>query len=252
MATDAQSIPDDDMIGEELGDLAGGEVNASRLRDVGARLTRSARGAGARSVASGRWLVGIVLDMAPHIPIRDLPTLQKHYEGLWGDALAYEVVKNASRTTAALGAASGALIGVEELAPPAWLTIPIELLVETLAIAAVEMKLVAELHEVYGQPVRGTPTDRGFALAKAWADRRGVKAAAFLSAGGVADALGRGTKHEVMRQVRRRLMQRLGRSTFSAAPFLAGAAIGAAINRRGTRSLGEAVVRDLLKGHPPR
>src|SRR4051794_30966685 len=102
MSMEVAPIPNDAEIGAELGDLAGGEVTASRLSALARALSRSARVAGAKSVGSGRWLVGLVMDMAPHIPIRDLATLQKHYDGLWGDALAYEIVKHASRTTAAL------------------------------------------------------------------------------------------------------------------------------------------------------
>jgi hypothetical protein len=63
--------------------------------------------------------------------------------------------------------------------------------------------------------------------------------------GGVADALGRGTRNELVRIVRRRLVTRLGRNLSSMAPLLAGAVIGAEVNRRATRGLGEAVVRDL-------
>ena len=251
--TDTQQTAGDQALGEELGELAAGDVSPSRIGDVASRLSRSARAAGARSVGSGKWLAGLFLDMAPHVPIRDLATLQAQYGGLSGAALAGELVKNACRVSAALGAASGALIGAEELAPPAWITIPVELLVETLAIAAVEIKMIAELHEVYGQPVSGSPATRGIALVRAWTDRRGVGSVAVMtSVGGLRDALGRGTKHELMRQVRRRLLQRLGRSTLSAAPFLAGAAIGAGVNRRGTRSLGEVVARDLASARPSR
>src|SRR5205085_8462426 len=122
--------------------------------------------------------------------------------------LAGELIRNAARTTAAIGATTGALAGAEELSPPTWLALPVELVVETLAVAAVEMKLVAELHEVYGRPVPGRGSDRGLALARAWAERRGVTAETLLRGGGVGELLGRGARQEVTRLVRRRLMRR--------------------------------------------
>ena len=148
-------------------------------------------------------------------------------------------------TSAGIGAATGAIMGAEELAPPAWVGIPVELVAETLAVAAVEMKLIAELHEVYGLPVGGTPGERGMAIVQAWAERRGVSAASIAAGGGLSEALGRGTRNEIVKLLRRRLLRRMGRNLSSLAPFLAGAAAGAEVNRRATRSLGEAVVRDL-------
>ena len=68
--------------------------------------------------------------------------------------------------------------------------------------------------------------------------------------GGVAEALGRGTRDHLMRQVRRRLLARLGQNMSTMAPLLAGAAIAGEVNRRGTRSIGDAVVRDLIASGP--
>ena len=203
------------------------------------------RAAGAGALATGRWLTETAIEVAPHIPIRDLDTLESHYEGLSGADLAGELVRNAARTTAAIGATTGALAGAEELSPPTWLALPIELVVETLAVAAVEMKLVAELHEVYGRAVSGRGADRGLALARAWAERRGVTPQGLVMGGGLGDVLGRGTRNEIIRLVRRRMLRRTLRNTTSLVPFLIGAVAGAAVNRRATASLGDAVVRDL-------
>jgi hypothetical protein len=63
--------------------------------------------------------------------------------------------------------------------------------------------------------------------------------------GGLADALGRGTRNELIRLVRRRLATRMGRNLSTLAPLFVGAVAGAEVNRRATRALGEAVVRDL-------
>ena len=230
---------------EEVADLAEGRVDAGGLARIAGLLASSAREAGGRAVATGQWLANTLIDVAPRIPIRDAATLSEQTGGLSGAALAGELIRNASRTSAAIGGLSGAVLSAEQFVPPAWITMPFELVVETIAVAVIELKLVGELHEVYGRPVSGSGTERTVALVKAWAERRGVTTATLGTPGGVADALGRGTRNELVRLVRRRLVARLGRNLSSLAPLLAGAVAGAEVNRRATRSLGEAVVRDL-------
>jgi uncharacterized protein (DUF697 family) len=232
-------------IDDDLGRVASGQVDVAGLTRLTKGLAESARFAGARAVASGRWLAEVVVDNAPRIPVRDLETLRLHHGGVSGAALAGELIRTASRTSATVGAAAGALMSAEELAPPAWVALPLELMVETLAVAAVEMKLVAELHEVYGRPVPGATSERAAAIVRAWAERRGVTADLLTRPGAVSDVLGRGTRNELIRIVRRRLLQRAGRNLSSLAPMLIGAVAGAEVNRRATRNLGEAVVRDL-------
>jgi uncharacterized protein (DUF697 family) len=214
-------------------------------RDLLDIVRRSVAGTGAKAMASGKWLVETMIDTAPRIPIRNKALLESHHPGLEPPELAAELIRAASRSSATIGAASGALMGAEELAPPAWVTIPFELVIETLSVAAIEMKLVAELHEVYGRPVTGSAGDRALALVRAWAERRGVTPAVLAASGGLAETLGRSTRNEVIRLARRRMLRRLGRNLTSLAPLLAGAVAGAEVNRRGTKSLGEAVVRDL-------
>jgi hypothetical protein len=199
-------------------------------------------------VATGKWLADAVLAAAPHIPVRDVATLRAHHQGLEGPDLAGALIRSASRTTASLGAVTGALAGAEQLLPPAWVAIPVELVVETLAIVAIEMKLVAELHEAYGKPVPGTLAERGVAVARAWAEGRGVRPLALAKPGGVAQALGLSARREVIHLLQRRLARRMLRNMSALAPLLAGAVAGAELNRRATRSLGEAVVKDLVVG----
>ena len=230
---------------EEVADLADGQVEASEIARLARALASSAKEAGARAVASGQWLANTVIDVAPRIPIRDAATLSEQHGGLSGAALAAELIRRASRSSATIGGVSGAVISAGQFVPPAWITMPFELVVETVAVAVIELKLVGELHEVYGRPVGGNGPDRTVALVKAWAERRGVTPATLGTPGGVADALGRGTRNELVRLVRRRLVARLGRNLSSLAPLLAGAVAGAEVNRRATRSLGDAVVRDL-------
>ncbi|MDQ6798215.1 MAG: hypothetical protein M3011_09415, partial [Actinomycetota bacterium] len=182
--------PDDDELGRAIGGLASRETDRSGLTSVARLATASMRSAGARSVSTGRWLTETMLDAAPHVPVRDLATLSAHYEGRRGAELADALIRSAGRTTGGLGALAGALAGLEELAPPTWLAIPAELVVETLAVVAVEMKLVAELQAAFGRPVVGTPAERGLAVAKAWAEGRGVTAAVLAAPGGIGEALG--------------------------------------------------------------
>ncbi len=195
-------------------------------------------------MASGRWLAEWLVDNAPRIPVRDRATLEAHY-AKQGPELADEVIRAASRSSAAVGASVGVLVGAKELAPPAWLTIPMELLSETMAVAVIELKLVAELHGIFERPMPMAPAQRNLALVMAWAERRGVGPATLAQRGGMADALGRRARAEAIRVVRRRLAGRLGRNLSSLAPLLAGALAGAEVNRRATRSLGHALARDL-------
>jgi hypothetical protein len=237
----------DPKVGDELGRVV---TNPSRtaMTALTKALGQSARNAGGVAVASGRWLAEVLVDVAPRIPIRDQATLQAHHEGRTGAELAGELITAASRTSAGVGAAAGALMTAEQFAPPAWVAIPLELVVETLAVAAIEMKLVAELHEAYGRPVPGSAKDRSTAILLAWAGRRGVTPAVLARRGGLSDALGRGTRHELIRAVRRRLVARMGRNLSTLAPLFIGAVAGAEVNRRATLALGEAVVRDLASG----
>ncbi len=213
---------------------------AARARLVAALarlLAASARTAGAAGLASGRWLVERAIELAPHVPVRDLATLREHHDGRTGDALAESLVTGATRATAAVGAASGALATAEYAAPPLLLAVPVELAAETLAILAIELKLIAELHEVYGHSVPGSGTQRAAAYLTAWARRRGIDP----SGPGLVTALSGAAR----RELRRRLVRRLGRNVSSFAPFLTGAIAGAELNRRETRQLGDAIAADL-------
>lgn len=238
-------MSDGGQILDDLDGIASGDVTPRSLAGLAGQLRQSAKSAGRGAVLSGQWAAGLVVDLAPRIKVRDLALLTEHHHGLSGAALAAALIRDASRTSAAVGAAAGALMTAGQLAPPGWILIPAELVVETLAIAAIELKLVAELHEVYGRPVRGTASERAAALIRAWAERRGVTAAVLARPGGVADVLGRSTRNELIRVARRRLIGRMGRNMSSVAPLLIGAVAGAEVNRRATRALGDAVVRDL-------
>lgn len=212
-------------------------AKARQIGQLTAALTHSARAAGVRAVTGGRWLTELVEEVAPHITIRDRQTLERAY-GLRGDALAEAVVKSASHSTGAIGAAAGALAAAEFVAPPALLGAPVQLAAETLTVVAVELRMLGELHEVYGQPLTGSSRDRATKLLTTWVRRRALEAGAGSLLLGAA----------ARRELRKRLMRRLGESVTTLAPFLAGAVAGAEINRRETRKLGEAVAKDLRSG----
>jgi hypothetical protein len=190
---------------------------------------------------SGRRLVDTVVEVAPHIPVRDRETLRRHHGSLTDDQIAAQLVATAARATAAVGAAGGLLSTVEIAAPPAYLTAPVQVAAETLAVVVIEVKLVAELHELCGRGVPGTPATRGAAYLGAWVRRRGLDPFADApSLGGVIGGAAR-------TQLRQRLLRRAGRNATSVVPFLAGAVAGAALNRRETVRMGERLLADLRR-----
>jgi hypothetical protein len=217
-------------------------ARAGLLRRLAIGLAGSARRAGARAVGSGRWLTDTVVDFAPHIPIRDLPTLRAHHDGLSGDALAQVLIEAAGRATGAVGAAGGVVSSLEFTAPPLLLTSPVQVAAETVAVVAIELKLVAELHEVYGRAAVGTPAVRTAAYLGAWTRRRGLDPRS--GAGGLPGILTGAAR----RELRRRVMRRGAENAVTVLPFMAGALAGASMNSRETKKLGAAITKD-LGGH---
>lgn len=230
-------------VGELVGQLSSDDLGRADRGRLLLRLTRAlaagAKAAGARAALSGRLLTDAVTDVAPHLPVRDLLTLRSHHGGLSGDDLAEALTSAASKVTAGIGAASGALATAEMTAPPALLGAPVQLLAETLAVVAVELKLVAELHVVYGRAPQGSRPEVAVAYLSSWAAKRGIDPRK--GAPGLTSVLSTAAKA----QLRSRLMRRAGRNLTAFAPLLTGAVAGAELNRRETRSLGEALIRDL-------
>jgi hypothetical protein len=198
---------------------------------AGARVRRLGRGARVGlAVVTER-----LLEMAPRIPVRDLETLRRQYPGLDAEQIADRLVSAATWGSGTVGAGVGAAAALP--VPPA---IAIELATETLAVAAVEIKLIAELHEVYGLRAPGNVRQRAYAYVGSWADRRGVDV---LERGTLTSAFSGGLK----RELRQRLMRRSLRHLPSLTPFLIGAAIGGAVNRRDTHRLAERIRADLRR-----
>ncbi|HEU5159316.1 MAG TPA: hypothetical protein VFU43_20135 [Streptosporangiaceae bacterium] len=245
-ADDGDQAPDlPAEIGELVGRLSGEEeldreTRGRLLGRLARLLSASGRRAGAGGLASGRWLADIVTQVTPHIPVRDLDTLRSHHRGLQGERLADSLVRAASLSTAAVGAAGGALAAVEFVAPPLLLTAPAQLVAETVVVAAIEVKLIAELHEVYGIQVPGSGTQRALVFLQAWVRRRGVDP---LKPGSATLALGFAARQAL----RRRLLRTLGRHLSTLGPFLTGAVAGGTLNRTATRRLAEEIRTDLRR-----
>lgn len=208
------------------------------LRRLAVALAGSARRAGAAAVGSGRWITDSVTETAPHIPIRDLSTLSEHHGGLQGNALAEALVATAARSTGAIGVAGGLVASLELATPPLLLTTPVQVAAETLAVVAIELKLVAELHEVYGQPAAGTAAVKTAAYLGAWTRRHALVRTP--GRGGVIITLNAGR-----RELRRRILRRAGTNMTTVIPFLGGAVAGGTLNARETRRLAERMVREL-------
>jgi hypothetical protein len=181
------------------------------------------------------WLTTQAVAMGPRLRIRDQATLRTQFPGLTDDAIAQVLIDRAARAAAAVGGTTGAWAALPVL--PAF---PAEIAAETLAIVGIEVKLVAELHEVFGVAASGTPTERARAYLGSWASRRGV----YRVEGGLLLVAG----SPLARQLTRRLAARVRRSAFSLGPFFTGAVAGALINRRETRKLGN-LIRDELRGN---
>ncbi len=229
------------------------------LKDVVALAGRSAARAGGKAVGSGRWFAEVALAAAEHLPVRDRDTLREHFDGLEGSLLAGALIRSAGNATAAVGAATGALAAASETTPATWATLPVELAAETMVVVAIEMKLVGELHEAAGVTLPPSLRDKGPLIARAWAESRGLRPQDVWSltkaarggtvAGTASELLGRSARDQLTNQLRRRLLRRAGRNLTSLAPFLIGAAAGAALNKRATGQLGTKVATSL--GIPP-
>jgi len=209
---------------------SGARVAGRGTRAVGRQLGAARRGAGSGT----SWLAAQVMAMAPRLRVRDHAALRQQFPGQSAEEIADALIAGASRASAAAGGAVGVWAALPVL--PAY---PADLVAETLMLVGVEIKLIAELHEVYGTPAPGNFAERMSAYVAAWAHRRGV----FMIPGGLVLATG----SPLARQLRRRLAARAGRSAFSLGPLLTGAAAGAFLNSRETRRIGQDVRRDLRR-----
>jgi uncharacterized protein (DUF697 family) len=242
--TPAQAEQDAE-IGATVAALTADDLEPSSRRQLLGRLVAEVRRRGLgqlfRPRAAIRWMADVVGDIAPHVPIRDLDTLRRHLGGLDGDDLADRLIRNAARATAGIGAAGGGVASIEWAVPPTLLSAPVLLTAETMAVVAIELKLIGELHEVYGQPVTGSAGQRASALIQSWAGKRGVNP--MLPGVGVGTVLGTAGRRELQST----LLKRFGRNLTTLGPLLTGAAVASYLNQRATKSLGEHLKKDLKK-----
>jgi hypothetical protein len=229
--------------GEIVQREAAGELESTDKADYRQtlrQLTDSARRAGKKAVVSGRWLGEVVVDMAPHVPLRDVETLSRHHGGLRGAALAKSMIGSAALVSGAIGAAAGGLVAVQEASLAGIVAIPFELAAETALVVLVELKLVAELHRVAGQPIPGGPTQQMTGAVQSWLSGRGLNSTSLMEPGRL-DLLGRAARHQLAHALRRRFTRNLT----TLAPLLTGAVAAGWLNRRATLAIGRRVARDL-------
>jgi hypothetical protein len=220
------------------------------LRDVVAAVAGALAGSrGTRDAAapprdrSPSSLLGDLLDAAaPRLPVRDAAALRAAHPGATDEEIADALVERAARLTTRVGAAAGGLAAAHWLAPPSLLAVPLELGAETVLVAAVEVVLVGELHELHGRRPPGDARDRATAYLAAWSARRAADRTGTAGLGSLG-AVG-------LRALRRRLTRRLAGSLPAAAPMLVGAALGGRGNRRATEALAERIRADLRDPAP--
>ncbi|WP_371655194.1 MULTISPECIES: hypothetical protein [unclassified Streptomyces] len=227
-----------------LDDQAGPAAGARRLdalRRAAATkgvpaLKKGVRKSGAGAKAGIAHLADRVIEIAPRIPVRDLATLRGQFPGLGPEEIADKLIAGAANATSTVGAGIGAAAMLP--VPPA---MPAELAAEITGVAAIELKLIAELHEVYGLRPPGNLKERSMAYLTSWTEERGVQ---MTKPATINAALGGQMKRELRQQITKRMVRNLPNLT----PFMIGAAVGAVMNRRDTKKVA-AHVRDDLRKH---
>ncbi|MEU1302002.1 hypothetical protein [Streptomyces shenzhenensis] len=198
-----------------------------------------ARKGGSRARAGLAYLADRIIDMAPRIPVRDLATLRRQFPGLGPEQIADKLVAGAAYGTSTVGAGVGAAAMLP--VPPA---MPTELAAEITGVAAIELKLIAELHEVYGVRPPGGLTARSTAYLSSWSGERGIDV---MKPSTINMALGGHMKRELRQQIMKRMLRDLP----NLMPFMVGAAVGAVMNRRDTKRLAARIRADLRKIQVP-
>ncbi|WP_053691460.1 hypothetical protein [Streptomyces sp. WM6372] len=213
----------------ESGEGARRRSGARRLQAV----KSGVRKGGEHVRAAVQHVADRIIENAPRVPVRDLATLRAQFPGLGPDQLADKLIAGAAYGTSTVGAGIGAAAMLP--VPPA---MPAELAAEITGVAAIELKLVAELHEVYGRRPAGNLRERSLAYLTAWTEERGVDLTKPTT---LNIALG----GQMKRELRQQIMKRTFRNLPNLLPFMVGATVGAVMNHRDTRKLAEKVRADL-------
>jgi hypothetical protein len=231
------------VLSEVIGAVAAAARSAADPSGQGSRPAddRGARdGTASRGWAPGGLLSDLLDAAAPLMPIRDRERLRRAYPGASDAQIADAITARAVRLTSGIGAAVGGLAAAQWLAPPTLVAVPLELGAQTVLVAAVEVVLVGELHELAGRRPRGDARARAGAYLTSWTTQRpvGVRSGGLFSTIGSVGASA----------LRRRVAHRLARSTTSMAPLLVGATIAAQVNRKATTRLADVLRRELEIG----
>ncbi|MFG2298097.1 hypothetical protein [Streptomyces sp. NPDC048603] len=230
VSTGPAGLPAPVLPGEDPGKAAGGRLKAVRS---------GMRKGGVTAKAVVGYIADRIIEIAPRVPVRDLAKLRAQFPGLGPDQLADKLIAGAAHGSSAVGAGIGAAAMLP--APPA---MPAELAAEITGVAAIELKLIAELHEVYGQRPPGGLRERSMAYLTSWTEERGIDLTKPTTLNA---ALG----GQMKRELRQQIMKRMFRNLPNLMPFMVGAAVGAVMNRRDTRKLAEKVRGDLRKRAVP-
>ncbi|MFF3754403.1 hypothetical protein ACFYYH_28800 [Streptomyces sp. NPDC002018] len=214
----------------------GGPTTRGRRLDT---VKRGVRKGGASAKAALAHIADRIIENAPRVPVRDLATLRKQFPGLGPEELADKLVAGAANSSSTVGAGVGAAAMLP--VPPA---MPAELAAEITAVAAIELKLIAELHEVYGLRPPGTLKERSAAYLTSWTEERGVDVTKPSTINGALSG-------RMKRELRQQIMKRTIRNLPNLVPFMIGAAVGAMMNRRDTKKVAERVRADLRNRQIP-
>lgn len=221
---------------------------AALYAKVSEKAGNGARQGGSRLRAAVGLLADRIVDIAPRVYVRDLATLRRQFPGLGPEEIADKLVAGAAGATATVGAGIGAAAMLT--VPPA---LPAELAAEITGVAAIELKLIAELHEVYGVRPPGGLTQRASAYLNSWTTEHGIDVTKPSTYSGAVNS-------NLKRGLRQQVMKRMVRDLPSLTPFMVGAAVGAVMNRWETRHLAGHLRHDLrgmqvpweaLAGLPP-
>ncbi|MGW2572012.1 hypothetical protein [Streptomyces sp. NPDC001537] len=213
-----------------------GARRAAVIRD---KARAGVRKGGSAARAGLAYVADRIIENAPRIPVRDLEALRRQFPGLGPEQLADKLVAGAAAATSTVGAGIGAAAMLP--VPPA---MPTELAAEITGVAAIELKLIAELHEVYGVRPPGNLKQRSTAYLNSWSGERGIDVT---KPSTVSSALNGPMK----RELRQRIMKRMVRDLPNLMPFMVGAAVGAVMNRRDTKKLAARIRGDLRKVQVP-
>ncbi|WP_432075054.1 hypothetical protein [Streptomyces wuyuanensis] len=209
------------------------------VRWSGAAARTGVRKSGEAAKVALGFVADRLIEYSPRIPVRDLTTLRAQFPGLGPEQIADKLIAGAANGTSTVGAGIGAAAMMP--VPPA---LPAELATEIIGVAAIELKLIAELHEVYGQRPPGNLKERSTAYLASWSEERGIDVS---KPSTINAALG----GQMKRELRQQIMKRTVRNLPNLMPFMIGAAVGAVMNRRDTRKLAERIRKDLRARQVP-